>query len=388
MNRWKPRGRIRRLPISALLPQTLPDHHRRPSIGRLRHRLRQSPPVQGANPNVNPTVAGDDKDRKTDLSRRGANEPAHVQAIDAAIALRGKAEIVSGSWLVEGRELVQTDAGKVGKLLFGDLRWTDYDFTVELMREKGLGDTGLFFHRTLRNDNHIWFGFGGAIGVERDACGLVAFKDGKEKMLHGGVEFHLVDRRWYRARVSVRRNHIVCTLHDDQGNEPVHLNADYDRLPSGQVGLVTGRSSYRFRNIKVTAPDGKILWEMPPAIGESPRQPGGEKYVAAERTASRPTAPAPAQATPPGERANSAKPSRMAQILDGSWEVQGDELVYTDEVEGDNMILLGDAILTRYDMKFKANIVSGDDGFAAVFHHNFARYVNSYILRVGMNMGA
>ncbi len=231
-----------------------------------------------ANPNVNPTVAGDDKDRKTDLSRRGANEPAHVQAIDAAIALRGKAEIVSGSWLVEGGELVQTDAGKFGKLLFGDLRWTDYDFTVELMREKGLGDTGLFFHRTLRNDNQIWFGFGGAIGEERDACGIVAFKDGKEKMLHGGVKFHLVDRRWYRARVSVRRNHIVCTLHDDQGNEPVHLNVDYDSLPSGQVGLGTGRSSYRFRNIKVTAPNGKILWEGLPDL---PGQAGGKGDLAA-----------------------------------------------------------------------------------------------------------
>ncbi len=36
----------------------------------------------------------------------------------------------------------------------------------------------------------------------------------------------------------------------------------------GQVGLSTFGSSYRFRNIKVTASDGKTLWEMPHAIGE------------------------------------------------------------------------------------------------------------------------
>jgi hypothetical protein len=204
---------------------------------------------------------------KTDPARPRANEPARAQAIDAAIALPGKAEIHGGRWLVEGRELVQTDAGKGGGLRFGDLRWTDYDFTVELMREKGLGRTGLIFHRTLRNNNHIGLGFGDAAGVDTDRCELIALEDGKEHPL-GNVEFHLVDRRWYRARVSVRRNHIVCTIQDDQSNERVHLEADYDRLPSGQVGLITGRSSYRFRNIKVTAPDGRILWEMPPAVGE------------------------------------------------------------------------------------------------------------------------
>jgi formylglycine-generating enzyme required for sulfatase activity/serine/threonine protein kinase len=230
----------------------------------------KSPPVQGANSNTNPTVARDDKDRKTDPSRRGANEPARAQAIDAAIALRGKAEIVSGHWLVEGRELVQTDAGKDSySLRFGDLRWTDYDFTVELMREKGLDAAVLFFHRTLRNNNHIRFG----IGVDTNSCDFVAVKDGEENVL-GKVEFHLVDRRWYRARVSVRRNHIVCTLHDDQSNEHVHFQADYDRLPSGQVVLATWESSYRFKNIKVTAPNGKILWEMPPAIGAPPPAPG------------------------------------------------------------------------------------------------------------------
>jgi hypothetical protein len=233
----------------------------------------KSPPVPGGNPNSHATVDLDKKNGKADLARAGANEPAQIRAIDAAIALRGKAEIVCGSWLVEGRELVQTDAGEIGGLLFGDLRWTDYDFTVEVMREKGLRHAGLIFHRTFRNNNHIGFGFGDAIGVDTDRCELGVLKDGEEHPL-GRVGFHLVDRRWYRVRVSVRRTHIVCTIHDDQGNEHVHLKANYDRLPRGQVGLSTGRSSYRFRNIKVTAPDGKILWEIPPAIGAPPPAPG------------------------------------------------------------------------------------------------------------------
>jgi 3-keto-disaccharide hydrolase len=43
--------------------------------------------------------------------------------------------------------------------------------------------------------------------------------------------------------------------------------------PRGRVGLRTWWSAYRFRNIKVTAPDGETLWEGPPAI-ESPRPVG------------------------------------------------------------------------------------------------------------------
>jgi eukaryotic-like serine/threonine-protein kinase len=86
----------------------------------------------------------------------------------------------------------------------------------------------------------------------------------------GGINFRLVNHKWYRARVSVRRNHIVCTLHDHGENEVVHLEADDDRHPSGQVGLSTENSACRFKNIKVTDPDGKVLWEGPPAIGELP----------------------------------------------------------------------------------------------------------------------
>ena len=124
------------------------------------------------------------------------------------------------------------------------------------------------FRRVLRNGNHIGFELGNE--------GMVAIEDGKGHPL-GAVNFHLVDGKCYRARVIVRRSHIICTLHDDQGNELVNLEADDDRHPGGQVGLGTGRSSWRFKNIKVTDPDGNTLWGMPPAIGEPPMCPPIER---------------------------------------------------------------------------------------------------------------
>jgi hypothetical protein len=148
-------------------------------------------------------------------------------------------------------------------------------------------------------------------------------------------------------------------VHWPDGGGPAEIT-----VVPGEHVIQVKKDGFKIQGQKVTVErDGRkpLLVQLEPL--ETPR-PGPD---AASNTASRPTAPAAVQATPPADRANPAKPSRMAQILEGSWEVQGDELVHTGEGEG-GIILLGDAILTRYDMKFKAKIVSGDDGFAALFH--------------------
>ncbi len=75
-------------------------------------------------------------------------------------------------------------------------------------------------------------------------------------------DFRLVDQRWYTARVKVRGSHFECYV-----DEVKLVDFDDDRHPNGCVGLRTWNSAYRFRNIKVTAPDGAILWEGLPEIG-------------------------------------------------------------------------------------------------------------------------
>ncbi len=133
------------------------------------------PATRAENPNTNPTIVVDDAGAKAEAAGRIANGPAQPQATDAARALKGKAQICYGSWLVEGRELVQTDAakGRGGEVLFGDLHWTDYDFTVDLLREEGNGGAALRFRRTLRNGNHLDFEM---YGSDRNggACGVIA----------------------------------------------------------------------------------------------------------------------------------------------------------------------------------------------------------------------
>ncbi len=329
-----------------------------------------SPQVPAANSNTNPTVAMDNKAGKVDAAGRVANEPARPQAIDAARALLGKAEILSGRWLVEGRELVQTDAaeGHIGNVVFGDVTWTDYDFEAEMKREKENGDNsaGLSFRRTLRNENNIFF------VITPDDCGVYAAEDGKYRLLKG-AEVHPCSQKWYHARASIRGRHFVCKLGDEDEKELVHLNFEDDRHPLGQVAIFTEGCSYRFRNIKVTAPDGKTLWEMPPALGEPPMPPAkmyekrqastrlapaftSEKGKKSQEVVNRPAGPVPEKKMLP-----------PAVILSGSWRVNGQELVQSD-LDRAGTILLGDKELSSYDLKFQGQIVAGNEGFVALFH--------------------
>jgi serine/threonine protein kinase len=211
------------------------------------------------------------EDRKAVTAGRIPNELVRPPVVEAVVALKGKAEIVSGRWLVEGRELVQIGRVDVqeSKMFFGDRRWTDYDLTVDLMREKqnGGGSLSLLFRRTPPNDNSLLFHYWSTDGGKPGHWVLLAAVDGNERVHRDVGGFRLLDHEWYRARVSVRGNHYAGILYDGGGKEVIHLEADYDRLPSGQVGLSIDNSSYRFKNIKVTDPDGKTLWEMPSALG-------------------------------------------------------------------------------------------------------------------------
>src|SRR6185437_7763278 len=60
--------------------------------------------------------------------------------------------------------------------------------------------------------------------------------------------------RWYRVRVEARGSRFRMFL-----DGKLLTSGYHDGLPRGCVGLVTNDSSARFRNVKVTDPDGKVL---------------------------------------------------------------------------------------------------------------------------------
>jgi eukaryotic-like serine/threonine-protein kinase len=67
--------------------------------------------------------------------------------------------------------------------------------------------------------------------------------------------------QWCQIRVSVRGPRCQCFL----DNELLFDLTDRDHL-RGAVGFRTWETKVRFRNIRVTAPDGKVLWEGVPEL--------------------------------------------------------------------------------------------------------------------------
>ncbi len=65
----------------------------------------------------------------------------------------------------------------------------------------------------------------------------------------------------------VRGDSFACFLFDNEvGRDIGRLDVEDDLHPKGRVGLQTFGAAFRFKNIKVTAPDGRVLWEGLPAV--------------------------------------------------------------------------------------------------------------------------
>jgi serine/threonine protein kinase len=170
---------------------------------------------------------------------------------------------ISGQWRVKGEELVQTDAARwYNELFFGNEQWTDYDFTVDAMRDGGGSSFSLFFRSTQPGNEFDYT----IAGDGYKTCTLQARERPQSSTLKSH-DFSLRDGTWYTARVHVRGNHIVCSIYDTYNATETRVFDVYDdRHPRGRVGLQTFGASFRFKNIRVIAPDGRVLWEGAPAV--------------------------------------------------------------------------------------------------------------------------
>jgi serine/threonine protein kinase/formylglycine-generating enzyme required for sulfatase activity len=178
---------------------------------------------------------------------------------------RNRFNVRKGQWSIIGDELAQTDAGEHYALLeFGDENWTDYDYQVDVKRVQG-GDQAALLYRWTSPSNFNLFG----IGTSGNSFVVVEWqKDGQMGFLNN-FNYRLNNNQWYTMIVKVRGNRMTCELR--HGADKVRSwVADSDRHPKGKVGLRTVFSHMRFKNIKVTAPDGTVLWDGLPNIGGAP----------------------------------------------------------------------------------------------------------------------
>ena len=167
-----------------------------------------------------------------------------------------------GIWKVVGDKLVGEDTaprrgGHVARLSFGDPNWKDYDFSVKLMTtNRDAPDTdngkGCGVRTHFRADTD-WYRFSLRGGVVRTVAG-------KWERVSSSPRLHEHDR-WFDVRVRVRGSYVEVFV------DGVRITS-YDAAPfsSGPVGLQCSDSIVHCKDIRVTAPDGEVLWEGLPTI--------------------------------------------------------------------------------------------------------------------------
>jgi hypothetical protein len=198
-------------------------------------------------------------------------------------------QAVFGAWQIENGELGQRQWAWGSRILFGDKTWTDYDFTVDAQmtdRDCGFGlmvrNSGLKPHvhpqdGTIRHKDLLIFVVGGYANTHHYVEQIIDEK-GQELARKGlGPDQRLKMGEWYTARASVRGNRLQCYLKSGNQQEEKLFDLFPDAPPAGLVGLMAWDAPFKFRNIKVTDPSGKVLLEGLPDFDDRGAKPQADR---------------------------------------------------------------------------------------------------------------
>ena len=190
-------------------------------------------------------------------------------AIIPALINRKPSTVWGGDWRIDGQELIQSSTEGHAYIHFGDKNWTDYDVSFETQTVSGLEGCKVLFRAV---DPRNFYGFG--IGLYHKAWHETwRIENSKNIRDIAPIRRAFEAGRWYKMRVEARGEQIRCFLDE----EKLFEFADC-KYPRGGIGLGTYGSSVRWKDIKVTAPDGKVLWDgLPELSAQEPKANGKDR---------------------------------------------------------------------------------------------------------------
>jgi len=173
-------------------------------------------------------------------------------------------------WKVENDTLVRTKHAKWkgSTMAFGDASWQDYTFSFEVKKlndDQPFGASALV--RATELNTHYSFNYGGYQNGEWSE--LVRLDHGQLSRGHNPAERDALCRkikpmekgRGYAFAVTVAGDSLTCEV------DGIKMFTWKDgSLARGKVGLKAAPGEFVFRKIKVTAPDGTVLWEGLPNL--------------------------------------------------------------------------------------------------------------------------
>ncbi|HEY1921216.1 MAG TPA: protein kinase, partial [Tepidisphaeraceae bacterium] len=171
--------------------------------------------------------------------------------------LRGKCRLI-------GQDLSLTPVGAAEAIfLIGSLKWSDYDLTFRAISNSE-GGFNVIFHWT---DPGTYYAFCPGSLNNRFSDLFKRVEKGLPQRANGQLRFgRLEPDRWYEIHLEVRGSNYRCFVDGKQW-----LQTQDPAFTHGKVGFGVWNSSPRFRDIKVTAPDGSLMWSGPPDLSNLPR---------------------------------------------------------------------------------------------------------------------
>lgn len=166
-----------------------------------------------------------------------------------------------GKWFAEGGDLVQKTHSDNVRLLFGRREWADYEFTLEAKKIGG-GEGFLILFREASKDDFYWCNLGGwgntLHALERGVKG--GSRWGRVGETKAGK---IKTGKWYAIRVRCEGPRFQVFL---DGDKVLDFTDKTHPHLKGRVGVGTWRTSARYRKLKVTSLDGRVLFEGLPRL--------------------------------------------------------------------------------------------------------------------------
>lgn len=164
-----------------------------------------------------------------------------------------------GKWTVSEGVLTQSNLVTDVKLFFGKKDWKDYEFTLEAKHTGGY-EAFLILFRVVTDQDFYWHNIGGW-GNSQSALEKETHND--RVVVTDFVKGKIDADVWHKIKIRCMANRIQAWLNDNQILD--FTDKDNPHL-SGRVGLGSWSTEVNYRNIKVTSPEGDILYEGLPEL--------------------------------------------------------------------------------------------------------------------------
>jgi serine/threonine protein kinase len=172
--------------------------------------------------------------------------------------------MLRGKCRLSGEDLCITPVGPAEAVfLIGSLKWSNYDFTFRAIANAE-GAFNVLFHWT---DPGTYYVFCPGSLNNRSSDLFKRVEKGPPQRAPGQLRFgRLEPDRWYQIHLEVRGSTYRCYV-----DNKLWLQTQDEAFTHGKCGIGVWNPNNRFRDIKVTAPDGSILWSGPPDLSSLPR---------------------------------------------------------------------------------------------------------------------